>query len=414
MSVLPLEAPDAVDVTVSLLRGAAQAIRSVTMPSCDRARALAAARNALDAQIAEELAEMDATKAHESEGCASVAMWAVRELHQDVPKTRQMVRAVKTMRDLPSVGRSAHAGLVSLEHVNALTYGLKHVGADLADFDNELTTMAEELKPAELFDEMRRLKAIAHPDELDEAWLRGMEKVDIQCHRVPDGGHVTGQLDHLGHALLSRFLKAASVPRDGDDTRTNAQRRVDAFTDLISEALGGGLPAECSVRPHLSVVSEADHLKAVLNGSFRDEARATLDFDAQPPILEGFGPIGPAMLAYIAFGGELTPILVEGFKTNRKVLDVGRTSRIATKKQRRAILLRQKGICANRGCHHPIGEVHHVVDWLCGGKTNLKHLMGLCRKCHALVTIGKLIVTGTWDTGYQWTTARAGPSGRTG
>jgi hypothetical protein len=131
-------------------------------------------------------------------------------------------------------------------------------------------------------------------------------------------------------------------------------------------------------------------------------------------MLEGFGPIGPALLAYLAFGGDLTPILVAGFKENQQILDVGRTSRVATKKQRKPIGYRQKGRCANRGCHHPIGEVHHILDWLHGGKTTLSNLVGLCRKCHALITMGRLSMAGTYETGYTFTTTRAGPLARAG
>jgi 5-methylcytosine-specific restriction endonuclease McrA len=87
---------------------------------------------------------------------------------------------------------------------------------------------------------------------------------------------------------------------------------------------------------------------------------------------------------------------------------------VATKRQRRAIHLRQRGRCANRGCHHPIGEVHHVIDWAYGGKTHLNNLAGLCRKCHALITTGRLATSGTFDTGYTFTAARAGPLARTG
>ncbi|MFL6090982.1 MAG: DUF222 domain-containing protein [Aeromicrobium sp.] len=414
MSAALLEAPDTVDQTVGLMRDAAQTMRSVTCSPTDEIRAVHASAHALLAREAELLAEMDAIKSHEAEGCASVATWAARELNQDVATTRQMVRAAKTMRDLPSVGESARAGRVSLDHVHALTYGLKHVGADLADFDAELTTLAEGLRPAELFAEMRRLKAIAHPDQLDEAWLRGMDKQDIQCLKLIDGFMPTGHVPTDVGAKFQVFLRSASVPRDSDDNRTNAQRRVDAFDDLLDKALSDRLPTECSVRPHLSVVTEAQRLKEALNGAAGRVDQQPLDLHGQPAILEGFGPIGPALLAYVAFGGELTPILVAGFKENRRVLDVGRTERIATKKQRRAILLRQNGRCANRGCHHPIGEIHHVVDWLYGGKTNLDNLAGLCRKCHALVTIGKLTMTGSWDTGYQWSTSRAGPLARTG
>jgi len=160
------------------------------------------------------------------------------------------------------------------------------------------------------------------------------------------------------------------------------------------------------------VIVEAETLKDTLNGEAG--SKPELDLGHEPAILEGFGPIGPALLTYIAFGGNLTPILVAGFKEARKVLDVGREQRLATKRQRRAIHLRQQGRCANRGCHHPIGEIHHVIDWLYGGRTNLSNLAGLCRKCHALITMGRLEMTGTFDTGYTFTTSRDRPLARTG
>jgi hypothetical protein len=405
---------DPVEHAVGLLRDAAQAIRVATMPACDRARALVAARNAIDAHLAEELAEIDATKAHEIEGAASVATWAARELRQDPGTTRQMVRAARTMRDLPSIGVAAHAGRVGLDHVHACTYGLKHVGHDhVTALEPEVLDVAVQHPPRELFTLMRYAKAIIHSDELDQAWLKGMDKEDFRVVRVGDGYQPTGFLGIDLGAKLKVFLDSVSVPRNGDDDRTNAQRRTDGLDELLTTALGDGLPTECSIRPHLSVVVDADTMKDALNRESRNSRQSEL-LEREPAILEGFGPIGPALLAYIAFGGELTPILVAGFKENRKILDVGRTKRIATKKQRRAIIHRQDGICANRGCHHRVGEIHHITDWLYGGKTNLNYLMGLCRKCHALATLGKLIITGTWNTGYTFTTSRAGPSARTG
>ena len=55
-----------------------------------------------------------------------------------------------------------------------------------------------------------------------------------------------------------------------------------------------------------------------------------------------------------------------------------------------------------------------MIDWAYGGKTNLNNLAGLCRKCHALITVGRLTMSGTFDTGYTFATARAGPLARTG
>ena len=414
MSVATLDSTDMVEETVALLRQAAQAVRSVTMPPCERARTLAAARNAIDAELAVELAQIDATKAHESEGAASVATWAARELHQDPGTTRQMVRAATTMRELASVGAAAHAGEISLDHVHACTYGLKHVGHDeITTLESEILDVALTHPPREVFTLMRYAKAIVHSDDLDEAWLRGMDKEDFRVIAVGDGYQPSGFLGIDLGAKLKVFLDAASVPTDGEDTRSNAERRIDAFDDLLTKALGNKLKNTNTVSAHLNVIADVQTLKDVLNGQATGAGQGEL-LKREPAILEGFGPIGPALLAYIAFGGNLTPILVAGFKENRKVLDVGRQQRVATKRQRRAIHLRQQGRCANRGCHHPIGEIHHVVDWLYGGKTNLSNLAGLCRKCHALITIGRLQMTGTFETGYTFTTSRAGPRTRPG
>jgi hypothetical protein len=260
-----------------------------------------------------------------------------------------------------------------------------------------------------VFTVLRTLRAIHHEDELDEAWLQGMEKEDIQCVRVGDGWQIKGFNGIDLGTKFTIFLRSVSVPRDADDTRTAAQRRIDGFDDLLTRALAEGLPAEGSVKPHISVVVDAEKLKNTLNGN-----QTNIDLDTQPAILEGFGPIGPALLTYLLHGSDLTPILVSGFTENLKILDVGRSKRVATNRQRRAIRLRQQGRCANRGCHHPIGEVHHILDWIYGGTTNLDNLVGLCRTCHALITMRRLFMTGTHETGYTFTTSRAGPLARTG
>ena len=405
---------DTTEQTIALMRDAAQAMRSVTTPPTDVVRAVHAAINGLQAFEADQLAQIDETKAHESEGAASVATWAGRELHQDPGTTRQMVRAAKTMRDLPTIGAAARAGKVSMDHVHACTYGLKHVGHDqTVALEPELLDVAVEHSPRDLFNLMRYAKAIIHSDELDEAWLNGMDKEDFRCLRVGDGFQPDGFLGPDIGAKLKAFLTAAAVPRDGDDDRTAAQRRIDALDELLSAAVGDQLPS-CRARgAEVSVIVDAQTLKDAINRQATEAGQGEL-LDREPAILEGFGPIGPALLTYIAFGGNLTHILVEGFKENRKALDAERGKRFATTKQRRIIWWRQQGRCANRGCHHPIGEIHHIIDWLYGGKTNLNNLAGLCRKCHALISMGRLTMTGSFETGYTFTTARAGPLARTG
>jgi hypothetical protein len=409
---------DGTEQAIALLRDAAQAMRSVTTSPTDEARAIFAAVNGLLARGADLLSVIDETKAHESEGCASVATWAARELKQDPGTTRQMVRASRTMRDLPAIGAAAHAGMVSVDHVHACTFGLKHVGHDqVVALEPELIEAAVQNTPRDVFNLMRYAKAIIHSDKLDEAWLNGMDKEDFRCIRVGDGFQPDGFLGPDLGAKLKAFLAAAAVPRDGEDDRTAAQRRIDALDELLTAAVGDQLPSCCARGAEVNVIVDVETLKNALNRTAVEEAAQQPSkplLDRDPAILEGFGPIGPALLTYIAFGGNVTHILVEGFKDNRKVLDAERGKRFATAKQRRIIWWRQQGRCANRGCHHPIGEIHHVVDWVYGGKTNLNNLAGLCRKCHALISVGRLHMTGTYDTGYTFATARAGPLARTG
>ena len=135
-------------------------MRSVTMSPLERAKILHAANNALNAAEADALAEIDQTKAHEADGSASVTTWAARELRQDTQTTRQMVRAAKTMTTMPLIGAATRAGNLSVEHVHALTFALKHVGhQETLDVEAQLLTLAENITPRDLFTEMRRCKA---------------------------------------------------------------------------------------------------------------------------------------------------------------------------------------------------------------------------------------------------------------
>src|SRR4051812_23326511 len=122
------ETLDRIDQAIGLMRAAAQSMRSVTTPPTEELKAIHTAVNALQAREADLLAVVDETKAHEADGAASVATWTARELRQDPKTTRQLVRAAKTMHQMPLVGAAARAGVVSTEHVHALTFSLKHVG----------------------------------------------------------------------------------------------------------------------------------------------------------------------------------------------------------------------------------------------------------------------------------------------
>jgi hypothetical protein len=72
----------------------------------------------------------------------------------------------------------------------------------------------------------------------------------------------------------------------------------------------------------------------------------------------------------------------------RMPLAVGRTSRIATAAQRRALAVRDKG-CVIPGCGVPaeICQVHHVQEWADGGTSDLANEVLLCWAHHRQVDL---------------------------
>jgi hypothetical protein len=377
--------PGDVEATIATMRDVARVLRSVTSSTADEVKALAAVRNAADAAMCGRLAAMDAAREHEAEGASSIVTWARRELHQDAGVTRQMVRAAATFRDLPVVGEAARAGLISFEHITSFTYALRHIGiGDTQLIEEPLLEFAKSVSPSEFHAKVRQVRDVAHPDDLDRAWLKGMDKRDIRLARTSEGWHLTGFLDTETGAKLDTIVKNLSVPRDAGDVRSPSQRRMDSLDQICTAVLEHGLPSDNGVRPHINVTVDTETLHAMAG------RKARQNLDLQPAILNGFGPIGPGLLAHLLCGAELTPFLITTVGKNIDVLDVGRTQRLATPRQSKAIALRQGGICAAPACRHPISHNHHLTWWSHGGRTDLDNLIGLCHKCHTLIHTGRL------------------------
>lgn len=74
------------------------------------------------------------------------------------------------------------------------------------------------------------------------------------------------------------------------------------------------------------------------------------------------------------------------FATEGALLDVGRDQRLFTSRQRTGLQI-QWGGCADPTCDRPpsMCEVHHVVRWRDGGRTDVANGVLLCRRHHMLL-----------------------------
>ncbi|BAN04467.1 HNH endonuclease signature motif containing protein [Ilumatobacter coccineus] len=151
-----------------------------------------------------------------------------------------------------------------------------------------------------------------------------------------------------------------------------------------------------------SMVSDAEALADVANRSLdaiddasrRDRFRINLHVRTDGVTADELGATLPDVMArHISCDGLVSPVFTE----HGVPVSVGRSHRIVPDRTRRIVLLRDGG-CRVPGCgatQHL--EVHHVVHWADGGRTDTWNLVALCGHHHRMHHHGKLDVTGNAD-----------------
>lgn len=120
--------------------------------------------------------------------------------------------------------------------------------------------------------------------------------------------------------------------------------------------------------------------------SFSRRPRPVLD-GPQRAGIAGLGPIEVATAERLTCTGRAALIVTDG---DGEVLHLGRSRRLASRAQRRALGVRD-GRCMFPGCEQRRHlDAHHLVPWAEGGDTDLENLVLLCRRHHVMVHEGGL------------------------
>ena len=170
-----------------------------------------------------------------------------------------------------------------------------------------------------------------------------------------------------GEAFIAA-LDAAMPPPDGNDDRSPAQRRHDAFEDLARGFLEGAATSDVGgERPHLNVIVDVDALQGIPGGLHETEAGRVLDVET---------------VRQLSCDAAVARIVWKG---GSEILDVGRRTRVIPPALRRAVIARDRH-CTWKGCSRPPRwcDVHHIVAWADGGETALGNLRLLCRYHHTV------------------------------
>jgi hypothetical protein len=105
--------------------------------------------------------------------------------------------------------------------------------------------------------------------------------------------------------------------------------------------------------------------------------------------IQGVGGIEPETARRLACHADLIGAVVDA---RGEVLALGRTRRLVSRAQRRALMIRDS-MCQFPGCHQTGHlDAHHIVAWAAGGPTDLDNLILICRWHHTAVHEGGMTI----------------------
>jgi hypothetical protein len=323
-------------------------------------------------------------------GYPSAAAWLREEFRLSPGRARRLLGLGRILDERPVLREAAVAGRVGDEQAvvigDALDSLRGHVEAALVDkAEAALVDHAAEFPPAALARLGERILAHVAPEVADEQLAAQMEREEKRARQqrsltlVAERGtgrtRVVGWLQADAAAIVSAALDPLSKPRpaaDGvRDSRTAPQRRADALVEACQIALAAGdLPQSGGERPQLTVTVAYDILARQLGAG----------------VLNTGQQLSPQAVRRLACDAQIVPAVLGG---RSEVLDLGRASRTWTGAARRAIVLRDGG-CAFPGCDRPPRwcDVHHIIFWTLGGRTDLTNGVLLCGFHHDLIHHG--------------------------
>ncbi len=168
------------------------------------------------------------------------------------------------------------------------------------------------------------------------------------------------------------------------DRRQPRQRRADALAHLLQVALGVEAPHR-GERPRVVLTLTLDQLQQLEQtrrpGAAGDQHEGTgPDGLVGLPEVEGDGPIPRWAAKTLACDAVLQRLVLS---PTEAPLELGRSIRLASLAQRRALAIRDGG-CVIPGCTAPPTpcDAHHITHWADGGPTDLHNLCLLCPAHH--------------------------------
>ncbi|MCW2755395.1 MAG: endonuclease [Marmoricola sp.] len=342
------------------------------------------------------LAAAERTRTALRSGAASTGQWAAKVINTDQAAAHRQVGLAQGLDRRIATQRALSAGDISPEHAAVIIQADRQlpsqIKAEQRDVvERTLISKAQALSPGALRKAARRALAAveddtmvvdAHENEIvADLEARARARTRLTMYDNADGtvtGHFT--IPVLQGHLLRKVLETITAPRRsrlgathaqaGDqEARTDWDRaRGDAFCELLEH-----VPTD-----HLHPKTAATLVVSLELDTLRDALKvAHLDTDES---------LSADSVRRLACTSSLLPAVLDGASLP---LDLGRSARLFSEAQRTALGIRHK-TCAADGCERPFAwcELHHLVAWALGGKTDLDQAVPLCHFHHQRIHDG--------------------------
>jgi hypothetical protein len=324
----------------------------------ERLDAFFAQKAAIEGTIVVLLGEVGRRESYRDEGSTSLQSWIVERFGLSGPTARAYTHAGEKAGQAPHLTESLRAGDISFDKFRTL--------ADVAtpEIDKKLRYQALEHSVRELA-EVARTTAAARPairsgaSEYDRRYLR----FNDQCRTM------TVQLPAESFAETKAFLDARVRDNPSDRETPLDQRRCDAFMEVIRSTTPGSTARATTASPFFVVAHVP--LAALVGESGESTAfAAELEHDRLIDT-ETVQRIACDATVAVAVDDDVGHTMYEG-----------RAQRFPTAAQRREVFRRDRH-CRFPGCTNAtFTNVHHIVPWKAGGRTDLENLVLMCQHHH--------------------------------
>ena len=334
-------------------------------------------RKRLDAKEAawlRKVAAYDRSDDWRADGYANAANALRHACRMDPAIARGHVVLARKLEELPEVADAFATGAISRSHAELITHAYTpERAAKLSDAESAFVVAARDTEPHELRNVVRYVTDMIDGDggaaEDDAKYARRQWYQSRTLDRML-------KIDALLDPEYAEYWeKAVSAEMERDyfaaDTRSPAQRRADAATNLIRQSLDHGrIGTSRAVRPHVTIVQDVRDLPGA-TPELLDEIRNAR---------HRHGRLSAATIERLLCDCDVTRVITNG---RSEILDVGRASRNPTAAQWKALVVRDRH-CQAPGCTQPPErcQAHHIRQWTHGGPTDLDNLQLLCRHHH--------------------------------